>query len=190
MLTYAIKVLAYRSCGILGYNKLFNRPMDHPTIAFEHELKRRCFWACWATMCVSAEPKSDADYAWHEAAGLPLPATIIRSRLGLEIKISGKMDLEWNTSPVDEGRVEASSEVPVIVEIIKTLGVWYVLPLPIIKQTFIIYQGPRSNSMLRSTMSTMPRESEMIYLLFQISQILCTSPTHLMLVYRQTFHKK
>ncbi|KAF5551432.1 fungal transcriptional regulatory [Fusarium napiforme] len=35
--------------------------------------KHGCFWACWATMCISSFPEAYAKNAWEEACNVPLP---------------------------------------------------------------------------------------------------------------------
>ncbi|KXT18356.1 hypothetical protein AC579_961 [Pseudocercospora musae] len=71
--------LAFELCCVLGYNKLID---DGVSVAsqpkserFTREMERRCFWACWSTAALRAEPPRSL-LLCDMAARLPLPATL------------------------------------------------------------------------------------------------------------------
>lgn len=117
-------VLSYRSCRLLRYNKLYGDSPETSASPFEIELRRRCFWAAWATVCIATEARTESEFAWLEAVNLPLPATITTSRLGIDVELGGRMDVNWNFVP--PRREFPTKDKPfVLAEIMSLLGVWY-----------------------------------------------------------------
>lgn len=98
---------------MLGYNKASG------SIATEPE--RRCFWACWATMCIAGEPKAYVRSAWLEVAGLSLPA------FPSNPEVVETMDQGWHCSGA--GITSTSFERPscLFAELMKVIGIWQVL---------------------------------------------------------------
>lgn len=91
-------------------------------LSLEAELKRRCFWACWASMCIVASPEPYMRHSWSEIARVPLPATIMHTSSGLHIKLTEYMDTEWIASRIygEHDREEP----PVSAAMMKMVGVW------------------------------------------------------------------
>ena len=74
-------------------------------------------------MCIYAQPQADAEYSWHEAAGLPLPGIITRSGHCTEVSVSQRMDESWNVVPIEDNERRVH-EFSVMGEVLKLLGVW------------------------------------------------------------------
>lgn len=113
--------LAYRTCCMLGYNKTSG------SIATEPE--RRCFWACWASMCIAGEPKAYLRSAWLEVAGLSLPASSSDS------EVAEMMDQGWHCSVA--GITSTNLERPscLFAEMMKVLGIWQV---PFVRNNILV----------------------------------------------------
>ncbi|KEF54612.1 uncharacterized protein A1O9_09054 [Exophiala aquamarina CBS 119918] len=114
--------LSYRLCIILGYNKP-TPVVSNESERLASELNRRCFWACWGAICVFSDPQSDGEYVWRQAAGVPLPATLIRNSHGFEVILSQKLDELWNVTPI-EGYEASADNFNALNEVYKLLGVW------------------------------------------------------------------
>ncbi|KEF54915.1 uncharacterized protein A1O9_09358 [Exophiala aquamarina CBS 119918] len=112
--------LAYRCCCIMQYGG--NRDGSAEDLSLEAELKRRCFWACWASMCIVASPEPYVRHSWSEIARVPLPASISNTTTGLHIKLTDYMDADWIASKIygDHDREEP----PVAAAMMKMVGVW------------------------------------------------------------------
>ncbi|KAH8688908.1 hypothetical protein GQ44DRAFT_734467 [Phaeosphaeriaceae sp. PMI808] len=116
--------LAYRACCILKYNQQSNSDFA-PTspLPMEHDLKRRCLWAAWATSSIASEPRSFATCAWSEVANVPLPRTSPDSGASLVSLVGQKMDEDWRCSTYKQTSRE-KDESPIWAEIMKIVGVW------------------------------------------------------------------
>ncbi|KAH0596634.1 hypothetical protein MHUMG1_05752 [Metarhizium humberi] len=91
--------------------------------SLESELKRRCFWACWASMCIVAEPEPIFKDAWSEAALLPLPSVISNGPSGWQVTIGGYMNSEWSLMS-KFNQLEPGKEGPPSAGLIKMIGIW------------------------------------------------------------------
>jgi hypothetical protein len=116
--------LAYRSCCILGYNKPIMTAGSESSVKLE--IGRRCFWACWASMCIAGEPKAYLRSAWLEVDGLPLPAGTSDHRSTSKPEIAEKMDQNWHCSMVEETVTDLQRPKCCFAELMKILGVWQV----------------------------------------------------------------
>lgn len=115
--------LAYRSCCILKYNQLSDYDRAPTSVlAMDHELKRRCFWACWASCCIASELTANATSVWSAVADLPLPGTFLRSGCKLDIAVSQNMDANWRCSTRGQNSKEYNGSI--WGEFMKILGVW------------------------------------------------------------------
>ena len=122
---FRMTALAYRACCILKYNQLSDYDRAPTSVlAMEHELKRRCFWACWASCCIASEPIANATSAWSAVANLPLPGIFLRSGSKLDTAVSQNMDANWRCSTRGQNSKEYGGSI--WGEIMKILGVWYV----------------------------------------------------------------
>lgn len=117
--------LAYRSCQILGFDE-----SGYSDKSTEHELGRRCFWACWTSTCIVMEPEPFIESAWKEVAMLPLPRSLASVSSPREAPFNQMMDENWGSLPLHtptEGYHPPTAEGLLI----KIVGVWYgVFPLP------------------------------------------------------------
>ena len=122
----SITALAYRTCCILNYNQLLDSSYALTnTLAVDHEFKRRCLWACWASHCVALEPRAYATSAWSEVANLPLPSLLLGNRVKLDIVAGQRMDMNWRCSNCNH-TCTAEDKGSIWAEIMKIVGVWYV----------------------------------------------------------------
>ncbi|KAH7327455.1 hypothetical protein BKA65DRAFT_406309, partial [Rhexocercosporidium sp. MPI-PUGE-AT-0058] len=121
--------LAYHGCCNLIYNQLSKSDFA-PTsaLAMEHEMKRRCLWASWATSSITSEPRSFAKCAWSEVANVPLPSTCPNSGSSLVSLVDQKMDEDWQCS-THEQTCREEDESPIWAEIMKIVGVWVKIQL-------------------------------------------------------------
>ena len=120
--------LAYQLSQLLEYPRL--REETAPAILpqhllFEHEMKRRCFWAIWCSMCLGEPFKGIRD----GVAGLPLPAKFEVSGLvqEKELNLGQRMMFDWesNTKAAESISVtEKSSSHSLMAELVKCLGFW------------------------------------------------------------------
>lgn len=113
--------LAYRCCVIMQYGGKRDGSAEND-LSLEAELKRRCFWACWASMCIVASPEPYMRYSWSEIARVPLPATISHTPTGPQIKLTEYMDSNWVASRIYG--VHDTEEPPVSAAMMKMVGVW------------------------------------------------------------------
>jgi hypothetical protein len=124
--------LAYRLNLLLGYDRLLDDVSSSSSascnIQFDHEMKRRCFWASWCTLCIGGsrlEPSS----TWDNVAGLPLPAKFGKRKpgLGVELMLGQKMDGAWETSSrtiLIDGTQSEQFPGSSMAELVKILRVW------------------------------------------------------------------
>ena len=123
--------LAYQLSQLLEYPRL--REEVAPAILsqhlmFEREMKRRCFWAIWCSMCLE-EPLSTFKGIRDGVAGLPLPAKFEVSGLveEKELNLGQRMMFDWesNTKSAESISVtEYSSSRSLMAELVKCLGFW------------------------------------------------------------------
>ncbi|KAI9038643.1 uncharacterized protein KD926_010587 [Aspergillus affinis] len=116
--------VAYRSCYNVGYNKLLGWTGD-PCRMMRTEIERRCFWACWATMCIAGQPKAYLKSAWLEAAELPLPVPFDQDQSAFCTDHAEKMDACWNCLFLDGAHHDGSlPDSVVLAELLKLIGIW------------------------------------------------------------------
>ncbi|KFY76847.1 hypothetical protein V499_03625 [Pseudogymnoascus sp. VKM F-103] len=115
--------LAYRFCSIWDYGKKITERVEEFDISLKSELERRCLWACWASVCIVAEPKPFVRSAWTEMAMRPLPSSIFSTPSGWEISLGERMDAEWSPMPSFE-QSGARRTAPALVGLMKIIGIW------------------------------------------------------------------
>lgn len=71
LLTYPT-VVALHTCYLIGLQHLRANENDENTL--DIETRRRCFWACWSTHCISQDNADFKTYSWEEALSLPFPS--------------------------------------------------------------------------------------------------------------------
>ncbi|KAF7188670.1 hypothetical protein HII31_09922 [Pseudocercospora fuligena] len=88
--------VAFEMCCVLGYDKLVDNGVSFASLTaterFAREMKRRCFWACWSTAALRAEPTRSL-LLCDMAAKLPLPAAFENGGLpdGVRLELGPKM---------------------------------------------------------------------------------------------------
>lgn len=121
--------LAYRLCQLLGYHRLHEdhaSPFKDLSMQFDREMRRRCFWANWCSVCIGGQ-QLDSFNACESVVGLPLPAKFEGkgSVQGAELKLGKKMDCHWILSPDPlPNHGAGSSSCSLMAELVKILGVW------------------------------------------------------------------
>ncbi|KAM6524532.1 hypothetical protein FALCPG4_010141 [Fusarium falciforme] len=113
--------LAYRFCRMDGYGQQLTDG-GVQDLSLEGELRRRCFWACWVSACVSAQSEPHLKSAWSEVANVPLPAATRSTATGWKISLVGHMDSDW--LPVPEAEHDSQSDHPVAASLVVLIGVW------------------------------------------------------------------
>ncbi|KID86059.1 Fungal transcriptional regulatory protein [Metarhizium guizhouense ARSEF 977] len=116
-------VLAYRFCTVWNYRRQISEGAQSSDTSLESELRRRCFWACWASMCIVAEPEPIFKDAWSEAALLPLPSVISNRPSGWQVTIGEYMDSKWS-SISKFNQLEPGKDAPPSAGLIKMIGIW------------------------------------------------------------------
>ncbi|KEF62144.1 uncharacterized protein A1O9_00116 [Exophiala aquamarina CBS 119918] len=114
--------LAHRFCAISGYGQHTIGTSVDAARSLNLELQRRCFWACWISVCVGAEPAAYLKSAWSEASMIPLPARIVPSLSGWEVTPTEAMNENWRTVLLDSGDDETITTVAAAG--IKMVGIW------------------------------------------------------------------
>ncbi|OAF99066.1 uncharacterized protein CC84DRAFT_1210508 [Paraphaeosphaeria sporulosa] len=120
--------LAWRLSELLGYGKLCEMEEDptlmNPSLVFDREIRRRSFWASWATMCLHSE---EMHRIVESVYCLPLPATFGPggSIQGVDLIHGKKLIDVWKLyeSPIrdDPDDCKPSS---LMAELMKLLGIW------------------------------------------------------------------
>ncbi|KAI5868236.1 hypothetical protein GGS23DRAFT_544613 [Durotheca rogersii] len=123
--------LAYRLSQLLGYDRLhedITLTSTSRSQRFEHEMKRRCFWASWCSSCIGIK-QLDLSEACEKVMGLPLPARFeMRGPAqATELQLGQKMQVDWKVR--DESlplsrRMAGSSSCSLMAELVKLLGIW------------------------------------------------------------------
>jgi hypothetical protein len=118
--------LAHRLSQLLGYDKLYENEdtdLTNPSLKFDREIRRRSFWASWATMCLHSE---EIPRIHESAAGLPLPAKFGPggSIQGVELTHGQKMNRAWKLH--EDSTLYDSETNSLMAELMKLLGIWYV----------------------------------------------------------------
>ncbi len=110
--------LAYRGCRSLGYAQGNNggRGENSPS-SLRTEVERRCFWSCWTSMCIIAQPEPYLRSAWSESERIPLPGLIDNTPVGWRVVPGQTMTPEW--TPSASGQSQDTSAFLVMV-----VGVW------------------------------------------------------------------
>lgn len=115
-------VLAYRSCFLLQYGQSGVKKNGESQSEIESELKRRCQWATWASMCIAAQPQAHLRSAWSEVANVPLPGRIRNSPNGWQVTVGQHMNADWRRICLND--CEATSSQPVVAMVIRVIGIW------------------------------------------------------------------
>lgn len=126
--------LAYQLCQVLGYDRLHDDPAVHPTsrsLQLDQEMKRRCFWACWTSLCMGGYHSQSGNCRTLEMLkDLPLPARFEKtgSVQGVELKLGQKMEGGWKLSvpalSPTQGMIAVRSPCSLMAEMVKITGVW------------------------------------------------------------------
>jgi hypothetical protein len=116
--------VAYQSSKLLTDKKIVGNADDHDELSIESELKRRCFWATWATGHMASESKLEAAYTCLDAVNLPLPGSILRTGTGLEVKLIEKMDRTWTSVRIGNAWGYQDDMSLVLADLMKMIGVW------------------------------------------------------------------
>ncbi|KAH7006775.1 hypothetical protein EDB80DRAFT_777500 [Ilyonectria destructans] len=118
-------VIAYTSCSNFLPFSSTEKERESLRQAFDVERKRCCFWACWASLCVSAIPDAYARNAWEEACHVPLPLSIDGLRFGLDSSPRECMDQNWHCTPSAAGSSAAGAgDRSLMGELLKLMGIW------------------------------------------------------------------
>ncbi|KZL68156.1 fungal transcriptional regulatory protein [Colletotrichum tofieldiae] len=119
--------LAYEGCTFLNYANRLNGCPSQEAESHAHWMKRRCFWACWGSICASGHPKGYALRIWEEAAYVPLPGSIERhGRRSEDLSCVAVMDTDWKCRPACDypdctGKRRSISP---MAEMMKMFGIW------------------------------------------------------------------
>jgi hypothetical protein len=116
--------LAHRLSQLLGYDKLYEDEdigLKSPSLKFDREIRRRAFWASWATICLHSE---ELPRIHESAAGLPLPAKFGPggSIQGVELTHGQKMNRAWKLH--DDSTPPGGETSSLMAELMKLLGIW------------------------------------------------------------------
>ncbi|KAJ9612455.1 hypothetical protein H2200_004052 [Cladophialophora chaetospira] len=115
--------LAYRFCSVAGYKHDLSSDSTDIALLLDSELQRRCFWACWTSVCFAGGPMPYVTAAWTEAAMVPLPARIITSVSGWSIQRAQSMDENWSPVLLDLQQ-DGESLANAAAVLMKLVGVW------------------------------------------------------------------
>ncbi|UPL02803.1 hypothetical protein LCI18_013737 [Fusarium solani-melongenae] len=116
--------LAYRFCCMDGYGQQLTDG-GVQDLSLEGELRRRCFWACWASACISAQSEPHLNSAWSEVANVPLPAAARITATGWKISLGGQMGSDWLPVPeAEQAEDESESDPPIAASLVVLIGAW------------------------------------------------------------------
>jgi len=122
--------LAYRLCQLLEYDRLHKDVASLSTagslqVQFDHEMKRRCFWAIWCSFSIGSQ-RLDSLTNCERASILPLPAIFEKggSVQGVELRLGQSMDQHWNQSLLSKNGKVGSSSCSLMAELVRLLGIW------------------------------------------------------------------
>ncbi|KAJ4232350.1 hypothetical protein NW759_002737 [Fusarium solani] len=115
--------LAYRSCRALAYGQRNKGRSANSPPPLHAELERRCFWSCWASMCIIAQPEPYLRSAWLETEGIPLPGRIDNTSVGWRVVLGVTMTTEWRPSVSGQSQ-DATRCLPFSASLVKVVGVW------------------------------------------------------------------
>ncbi|KAF5683512.1 fungal transcriptional regulatory [Fusarium denticulatum] len=90
------------------------------------ERKYGCFWACWATMCISSFPEAYAKNAWEEACNVPLPIASDGFVSDGNVGHHYHMTVEWKPEGLNNELNPPSS---IMAEHMRLMGVWVKIQL-------------------------------------------------------------
>ncbi|KAL3455576.1 hypothetical protein BJX64DRAFT_281986 [Aspergillus heterothallicus] len=160
--------LAYRACHLLGYSKKFpNGVVDlDQDLSLESELARRCFWACWTSICIVMEPEPYVKSSWREVAMVPLPGVIRSTPSGYRVILGGMMDENWNASVLPPDTNPRSPQAILM----KMVGVWAKVQL--------LCKGNKSGSALSERFESGRRLSQTATALFDDAKPYRNSTSH------------
>ncbi|KAF5266282.1 hypothetical protein FOXYS1_2879, partial [Fusarium oxysporum] len=91
--------------------------------AIAAERSRACFWASWASICISAIPEAYARNAWLEACNIPLPIPTQVLRGGRSLNRTC-MDETWHCRPCSSSSPSAGESSSTMQSMLKLLGIW------------------------------------------------------------------
>ncbi|KXT00200.1 hypothetical protein AC578_7032 [Pseudocercospora eumusae] len=112
--------VAFELCCVLGYDKMIDDGVSFASMSmterFAREMKRRCFWACWSTAALRAEPQRSLTLC-DMAARCPLPAAFEDGGLtdGVRFKLGPTMQ---------EALSAGDDPLCHMAEIVKALRIW------------------------------------------------------------------
>ncbi|KAI3571528.1 hypothetical protein IWW34DRAFT_898113 [Fusarium oxysporum f. sp. albedinis] len=118
-----MNVLAYTSCTSLKPFTIQESEKMSTRDAIAAERNRACFWASWASICISAIPEAYARNAWLEACNirLPIPTQVLRGGRSLNRTC---MDETWHCRPCSSSSPSAGESSSTMQSMLKLLGIW------------------------------------------------------------------
>ncbi|OAL56102.1 hypothetical protein IQ07DRAFT_676294 [Pyrenochaeta sp. DS3sAY3a] len=117
------QTLAYRCCRAMKYGLGSSACRGELSSPLQMELEKRCFWACWTSMCIIAQPEPYLKFAWQETAGIALPGEIKSSSGGWTVSLSPAMSQEWQ--PVlSNYDIVGGDGLPATASLVTIVGVW------------------------------------------------------------------
>ncbi|KAF4335471.1 fungal transcriptional regulatory [Fusarium beomiforme] len=119
-------VMAYASAAPLRPLKWEVGIVEEKDEMLIKERNQGCFWACWATMCISSFPEAYAKNAWDEACDVPLPSDPTKHLSDRNLPSGCYMNREWKQESLDE---EVSPHSSIMAEHMKLMGVWVKIQL-------------------------------------------------------------
>jgi hypothetical protein len=127
--------MANRSCAVIAYKmaRLLKLHTQRDTTdeldAFTNEIRRRCFWSCWITSCISQDNANFRAEPWKEVVGLAFPSDEDSYALSLPVS-SGAFDEEGNIIYNEASNINRQPSA--MGELVKLSCVWYISSTSII----------------------------------------------------------
>ncbi|KAH8810679.1 hypothetical protein F5884DRAFT_258528 [Xylogone sp. PMI_703] len=115
---------AYKVARLLAFHEHSDHGNQAGASSITDELKKRCFWSCWATSCISQTNACFKSDPWKEAVGLRFPSDEISWAAGNPIShgyFDGTGEVVSATSSVPEHQREPS----IMAEFLKLYGLWW-----------------------------------------------------------------
>lgn len=113
--------IAYHTCRLLGYHNV-SPPHEHRD-TLDEERKRRCFWSCWITSCISQDNASFRATSWEDAVGICLPSDETSFSSGYPIS-DVAFDVHGDVKPI-AGYGDGQSRGSILAEVAKMFSLWY-----------------------------------------------------------------
>lgn len=117
---------AYKVARLLNLHKLHGVGDQAGPSSIADELKRRCFWSCWATSCISQTNAYFKSDPWKEVVGLPFPAAETSWTMGRPVTC-GCFN-ERGEVACTPGAADKECEPSIMAEFVKLYCLWYILP--------------------------------------------------------------